>query len=256
MYPRVFPVYIPAEGAPPIPPAPSRRSPTPPPGPRWQRPLPAERAHTPPRPQLVGAAAVPDGSCSRGRADSLSRRPPRRRRLRRECGCGPVAAAAAAALLCLPRPAAAMGSLLSRRIAGVEDIDIQANSAYRYPPKSGEGRGAAPLSAGNGGGGRAFAWPGAPQAAPRRRRRRSGGSRGPQGKGLRECSSPAGSERGPGLLWLCSGPCPPGFGASLVERAGECTFLGQACGMRPSRCPVWLKWKDAGAPCAPNLMLK
>lgn len=31
-----------------------------------------------------------------------------------------------------------MGSLLSRRIAGVEDIDIQANSAYRYPPKSGE----------------------------------------------------------------------------------------------------------------------
>uniref|UniRef100_A0A4W2FEF4 E3 ubiquitin-protein ligase n=1 Tax=Bos indicus x Bos taurus TaxID=30522 RepID=A0A4W2FEF4_BOBOX len=30
-----------------------------------------------------------------------------------------------------------MGSILSRRIAGVEDIDIQANSAYRYPPKSG-----------------------------------------------------------------------------------------------------------------------
>ncbi|KAK1793906.1 hypothetical protein P4O66_010815 [Electrophorus voltai] len=30
-----------------------------------------------------------------------------------------------------------MGSVLSRRIAGVEDIDIQANSAYRYPPKSG-----------------------------------------------------------------------------------------------------------------------
>lgn len=47
--------------------------------------------------------------------------------------------------LCAPGPpalsAAAMGSLLSRRIAGVEDIDIQANSAYRYPPKSGEGRG-------------------------------------------------------------------------------------------------------------------
>lgn len=33
-----------------------------------------------------------------------------------------------------------MGSLLSRRIAGVEDIDIQANSAYRYPPKSGRPR--------------------------------------------------------------------------------------------------------------------
>ena len=31
-----------------------------------------------------------------------------------------------------------MGSILSRRIAGVEDIDIQANSAYRYPPKSGK----------------------------------------------------------------------------------------------------------------------
>ncbi|XP_042197148.1 E3 ubiquitin-protein ligase MGRN1 isoform X4 [Callorhinchus milii] len=30
-----------------------------------------------------------------------------------------------------------MGSILSRRMAGVEDIDIQANSAYRYPPKSG-----------------------------------------------------------------------------------------------------------------------
>jgi len=29
-----------------------------------------------------------------------------------------------------------MGSILSRRIAGVEDIDIQANSAY--PPKSGK----------------------------------------------------------------------------------------------------------------------
>ncbi|MBN3320965.1 MGRN1 ligase, partial [Atractosteus spatula] len=31
-----------------------------------------------------------------------------------------------------------MGSILSRRIAGVEDIDIQANSAYRYPPKTGD----------------------------------------------------------------------------------------------------------------------
>uniref|UniRef100_G1DG22 E3 ubiquitin-protein ligase n=1 Tax=Capra hircus TaxID=9925 RepID=G1DG22_CAPHI len=30
-----------------------------------------------------------------------------------------------------------MGSILAPRIAGVEDIDIQANSAYRYPPKSG-----------------------------------------------------------------------------------------------------------------------
>lgn len=37
-----------------------------------------------------------------------------------------------------PGPPRTMGSILSRRIAGVEDIDIQANSAYRYPPKSGE----------------------------------------------------------------------------------------------------------------------
>ncbi|TEA31894.1 hypothetical protein DBR06_SOUSAS8310135, partial [Sousa chinensis] len=36
-----------------------------------------------------------------------------------------------------PGPPCTMGSILSRRIAGVEDIDIQANSAYRYPPKSG-----------------------------------------------------------------------------------------------------------------------
>lgn len=41
-----------------------------------------------------------------------------------------------------------MGSILSRRIAGVEDIDIQANSAYRYPPKSGEWPAAARWAAG------------------------------------------------------------------------------------------------------------
>lgn len=51
-----------------------------------------------------------------------------------------------------PRPArpgspCTMGSILSRRIAGVEDIDIQANSAYRYPPKSGE----RPLGSASGG---------------------------------------------------------------------------------------------------------
>lgn len=39
-----------------------------------------------------------------------------------------------------------MGSILSRRIAGVEDIDIQANSAYRYPPKCGEWRTRAPTA--------------------------------------------------------------------------------------------------------------
>lgn len=115
----------------------------------------------PPAPLLVGAAAVPDGNCSRGAgglafpAYPAPPPPPWVRAARRR----------RAALLCVPRPAlpaAAMGSLLSRRIAGVEDIDIQANSAYRYPPKSGEGRGAAPLSAGDGEGGRGFAGPSSP----------------------------------------------------------------------------------------------
>lgn len=75
--------------------------------------------------------------------------------------------------LCAPGPpalsAAAMGSLLSRRIAGVEDIDIQANSAYRYPPKSGEGRGEGDR--------------------PCRARCPPGRARRP-GRGLRECLSP------------------------------------------------------------------
>lgn len=103
-------------------------------------------------------------------------------------------------------PAAAMGSLLSRRIAGVEDIDIQANSAYRYPPKSGEGRGAAPLSAGDGGRGmglRRAPCPPPPQAAPRGTGVAGGGPgaagpRGPQGKGLREHPSTGGDRAGPG----------------------------------------------------------
>lgn len=52
------------------------------------------------------------------------------------CPCEDSAAAARVP----PQPGlpCTMGSILSRRIAGVEDIDIQANSAYRYPPKSGE----------------------------------------------------------------------------------------------------------------------
>lgn len=56
------------------------------------------------------------------------------------------AAAAAPVLLGPGRPAVTMGSILSRRIAGVEDIDIQANSAYRYPPKCGEWRTRAPTA--------------------------------------------------------------------------------------------------------------
>lgn len=60
---------------------------------------------------------------------------------------GPCLREDAAAAICVPSrprprprpgPLRTMGSILSRRIAGVEDIDIQANSAYRYPPKSGE----------------------------------------------------------------------------------------------------------------------
>lgn len=58
---------------------------------------------------------------------------------------GPCPREDSAAALCVPPrprprpgPLRTMGSILSRRIAGVEDIDIQANSAYRYPPKSGE----------------------------------------------------------------------------------------------------------------------
>lgn len=101
----------------------------------------APRAAPPAGPLLSVGEASPRGLMGvvvAGPEDSLSQRAPRRRRRRRrECGCGPLAAA----LPCRPRAAAAMGSLLSRRIAGVEDIDIQANSAYRYPPKSGEGRG-------------------------------------------------------------------------------------------------------------------
>lgn len=101
----------------------------------------APRAAPPAGPLLRDWEASPRGLMGvvvAGPEDSLSQRAPRRRRRRRrECGCGPLAAA----LPCRPRAAAAMGSLLSRRIAGVEDIDIQANSAYRYPPKSGEGRG-------------------------------------------------------------------------------------------------------------------
>lgn len=35
-------------------------------------------------------------------------------------------------------PEPAMGALTSRQNAGVEEVDIPANSVYRYPPKSGE----------------------------------------------------------------------------------------------------------------------
>lgn len=35
-------------------------------------------------------------------------------------------------------PGPAMGALTSRQNAGVEEVDVPANSVYRYPPKSGE----------------------------------------------------------------------------------------------------------------------
>lgn len=46
-----------------------------------------------------------------------------------------------------------MGALTSRQNAGVEEVDVPANSVYRYPPKSGK-RGGVPvlLRAGEGGG--------------------------------------------------------------------------------------------------------
>lgn len=49
-------------------------------------------------------------------------------------------------------PGPAMGALTSRQNAGVEEVDIPANSVYRYPPKSGK-RGGVPalLRAGEGG---------------------------------------------------------------------------------------------------------
>uniref|UniRef100_A0A8B9CZ10 E3 ubiquitin-protein ligase n=1 Tax=Anser brachyrhynchus TaxID=132585 RepID=A0A8B9CZ10_9AVES len=117
----------PVQGAPH---APRPPPPAPLPRPAEPRPLPAQR---PARclPGAVGAAGrtrspgVPRAAAGRGRGRGrgtgarAGRSPPPRR-------SAPPAG-----------PAAAMGSLLSRRIAGVEDIDIQANSAYRYPPKSG-----------------------------------------------------------------------------------------------------------------------
>lgn len=63
-----------------------------------------------------------------------------------------------------PSPPRTMGSILSRRIAGVEDIDIQANSAYRYPPKSGERPAPTP-----GADGEARAWRRVGRARPARR---------------------------------------------------------------------------------------
>lgn len=46
-----------------------------------------------------------------------------------------------------------MGALTSRQNAGVEEVDVPANSVYRYPPKSGKrggGAGSAPRWGGGG----------------------------------------------------------------------------------------------------------
>lgn len=50
-------------------------------------------------------------------------------------------------------PGPAMGALTSRQNAGVEEVDVPANSVYRYPPKSGKrggGAGSAPRWGGGG----------------------------------------------------------------------------------------------------------
>lgn len=157
----------------------------------------------PPRRGWSAPLRGPPGVVVAGRADSLSRRASRRRR-----GCGPLAAAVAPFRSASPGPpallAAAMGSLLSRRIAGVEDIDIQANSAYRYPPKSGEGRGATPLSAGSGEGDGPSpgpVTPGRPEGDRRSRGRcRGGWAAGFPGEGVAGVPVTGRAEGGPGLL--------------------------------------------------------
>lgn len=197
---------------------------------RERRPLPAQCR------VLGGKAAPPRGLTGvvvAGSEDSLSQRAPRRRR-RRECGCGPLAAA----LPCRPRAAAAMGSLLSRRIAGVEDIDIQANSAYRYPPKSGEGRG-------RGWGAGLRAGPG----AARRPARASAGSSARCAAPLRVWGSlgplpPLWSRRQP---WGIGGNSERGSGAGPPCRHGPCLCAnaGLRAGLGP-RLTDWLAAWPAG----------
>lgn len=80
-----------------------------------------------------GAEDAAGGGCRQPRS-----RPPSRSR------AGGIPAA--------PRPLSpgpAMGALTSRQNAGVEEVDVPANSVYRYPPKSGEPPGG-PASLGEG----------------------------------------------------------------------------------------------------------
>lgn len=127
-------------------------------------------------------------------------------------------------------PPRTMGSILSRRIAGVEDIDIQANSAYRYPPKSGE----RPLGSGSGGrdlvrstGGQSVPARGCPQ----RVRRGLCSVRGPPGASRPGAPRDVPSDRGwgsglpapspSGLGDLGSVTSPLGASASLSAHRGD-----------------------------------
>lgn len=169
-------------------------------------PLPPPLVNAAASPPVVGAAAVAAGSCSLragGLAVPACPAPPPWVRVPVPVPPPP---------LCAPGPpalsAAAMGSLLSRRIAGVEDIDIQANSAYRYPPKSGEGRG-------DRGEGRAVPGPVPP------------GPSGEAEEGVRERPSPA---------WAGSGSgCAAAQPAPLAER--PCV----------DGCPWARRWHRAGS---------
>lgn len=83
------------------------------------------------------AAEAAPGAAQSGAEDATGggRRQPRSR---------PPSRSRAGGFPAAPRPLSpgpAMGALTSRQNAGVEEVDIPANSVYRYPPKSGEPRG-------------------------------------------------------------------------------------------------------------------
>lgn len=196
------------------------------PGPAWQRPLPAERTLRPgggrgvcdsasrpvpslpvppAAPLLVGAAAVPDGSCSR-RAGGLAfpacpapPPPPWVRAARRRAAlCPPVRPPC-------PPPPWALCSAGASRAWRTSTSRLTRPIATRPSPV--RAAGPLPSAPGTGAGGWAFAGlrahPPSPQAAPRGTGVAGGGPgaagpRGPQGKGLREHPSTGGDRAGPG----------------------------------------------------------
>lgn len=224
------------------------------PGPAWQRPLPAERTLRPgggrgvcdsasrpvpslpvppAAPLLVGAAAVPDGSCSR-RAGGLAfpacpapPPPPWVRAARRRAAlCPPVRPPC-------PPPPWALCSAGASRAWRTSTSRLTRPIATRPSPV--RAAGPLPSAPGTGAGGWAFAGLRAhppPPGRPEGDRRSGGWSRGGRAAGSSgegAAGAPV-NRRGPsgarGWLWLCSGPCPPGFGASLVGRADGNVLLG------------------------------